>query len=128
MRNFVGGTENKSHIKWVTALDPDGKAHKLNQDNASDWKSRGPGYRVTGPWEEPKAAAPAPVDPEEDDDETEETETPDADATPTAADEALKELVALRVEAEALGVKVNDQWGKRRLRAEIDGAKLRAKA
>lgn len=130
-RNFVGGSHDEGRVVWIKATDPTGKVYKLNQDNASDWRARGPGYRVHGLWKDAadtqnKAESAPSADEAETEDATDDTATQPA-ADPTYADIALQELIAMRTEAVALGVKVNDQWGKRRLRAEIDAAKLRAK-
>ena len=135
VRNFVKGTDGSDKIRWVKAEEPDGTVHKLNVDNTSDWQSRGPGYRVVGPWTENTAAVNEDDGEGEDDNEDDDNDDDNDDgktpltAPPSvdkdAADEALKELVALRTRAAELGVTVNEQWGKKRLQREIDGAILR---
>jgi hypothetical protein len=128
VRNFVGGTSGEHKIKWVTAIDPKGKKHKLHSDNASDWKARGPGWRVTGPWVEEGKAVVVEED-EEDDTDPEEEDEASSDDEQTSGDDnpALKKLHDMRDEAAKLGVNVNEQWGMKRLQREIDGAKLRQK-
>ena len=130
VRNFVGGTSGDHKIKWVTGIDPNGHKHKLNADNASDWQSRGPAWRVAGPWHDPnEVEVEETVD--ETEEETEDTAEEEEDAAPPGGDrsenEALQKLHAMREEATKLGVTVNEQWGLKRLQREIDGAKLRQK-
>ena len=128
VRNFVGGTNGEHKVKWVTGIDPNGNVTKLNVDNASDWKARGPGWRVTGPWTEAGPAIPAEEAEELDDEENEDEVEDDSAPAPTGDDNpALKKLHDMRDEAAKLGVTVNEQWGLKRLQREIDGAKLRQK-
>jgi len=132
MRNFVAGTKPEDSRRYLAARDDTGKVHKLLAENQNDWTSRGPKWRILGPWVDPaeaaarkaaEASAEAEDETEDDDDKSETTDT----ATPTQGDEALKELHDLRAKAESRGVKVNEQWGKRRLQNEIDAATLRHK-
>lgn len=133
VRNFVSGTNGDHKIKWVRAVDPDGKEHRINSDNTSDWQARGPGWRVVGAWSDAEAQESDEVDEDEDEDEDKDTDpatTPPAANTQPSGDAGvnhLENLHKLRAEAEALGVTVNDQWGTRRLNQEIASAKFRQK-
>lgn len=101
----------------VSVWDPEGNEHKVMRQNANDlirhakWSAKPPLVKVI--------SADETVD-----DQTENTD-PDQGVSPdvTELDEAMTALQALRDEAEALGIKVDARWGKKRLTTEIEAVK-----
>lgn len=129
VRNFVAGTTGEEKVKYVKAVDPDGKTHKLRAENQSDWLARGNGHKIQGAWIDPKADAEeeAEYEDEVEDEDDDTAANTDGASSAAANDDALKELIALREKAASLGVSVNEQWGKKRLGKEIAAAEFRAK-
>jgi hypothetical protein len=131
-RNVVAGTSGEERVQWVTAVDPDGKKYKLRKENSGDWVKRGHGWRVLGPWVDPRvqaaadAAAKAAAD-ALDSEASEDVEDGKDVADNVQTDAAMQQLIDLRDAAGKLGVAVKDSWGKKRLGQEIAAAKLRAK-
>lgn len=100
----------------VTVWDPEGNPHQVTRGNLHDAISR-PGWS-------PRPPASEVEDISDEDQEIADTD-PDQGSNPdkTELDEAMTALQALRDEAEALGVKVDARWGKKRLSEEINSAK-----
>lgn len=104
---------------FVTVWDAEGNPHKVTRSNFNDAISRD-GWTARPP--KPVAAA---TEPDDQAPVSENTE-PDQGVSPeqTELDTAMDALNALRAEAEVLGITVDQRWGKKRLSAEIEKAKL----
>lgn len=100
----------------VIVWDAEGTPHNIARGNLHDALSR-PGWSIRSPAAKQFAAE----NQASEDDNTE----PDQGSSPeqTELDTAMDALNELRIEAEALGVTVDQRWGKKRLAAEIEKAK-----
>lgn len=101
----------------VSVWDPEGKEHKVMRQNANDLVRH-------AKWSRSPPFVPNAAEADDQADEAKNTD-PDQGVSPdvTELDEAMTALQALRDEAEALGVKTDARWGKKRLTAEIEAAK-----
>lgn len=116
--------------KWLFVCDPTNTVSVLNAANVRDWERRGKGWAVIGPARGPSdvwnadcapAVVEAPVE------EVIEVKPPVPSSTPEER-LAVDNLSALRAEAEALGVEVDQRWGLKRLTAVIAEAKETAQS